>query len=76
MRTLEGNDVGDQTMGVVQTLVHVGADIGLVVPAEGFEHFRDETLSVGFVETAVTFSLFGQFDSDGRKDPALGEDRL
>jgi len=72
----EGDDVGDQAMGVMQALVHVGADIGLVVPTKCFEHFRDEALCIRLVETAAALGLFREFDGAGGEDLARGQNNF
>lgn len=74
MRTLEGNDIGDEAMRVVQAVIHGRADIGLVVPAEGFKHFRDEAVGIGLGETAIMLGLFGEREGERREDLTAGED--
>jgi hypothetical protein len=75
VRPLEGDDVGDQAVGVVQALVHVRANDGVVVPAEGFEHFGHEAGGVGGIKATVTLGLLDQPDGFVGENLARGENR-
>ena len=66
MRALEGNNVGDQAVRVVQAVIHIGADIGAVVPAEGFKRFGHEQVGIGLVEPTLAFRLFREVDGEHR----------
>ena len=60
----------------MQAMIKFGADIGVIVPAEGFQHFSDEGLGIVIVEAAFSFRLFDERDSASGEDVALGENFL
>ncbi len=57
---LEGNDIGDQAMGIMQAVIKLGTDIGAVMPAEGFQHFSNKGFCIFFQEGRLRLRLFRQ----------------
>ena len=76
VRAAERDHVGHQPVGVVQLAVKFGRDIGAVVPAEGFQHFRDEGRGVVLGQAALGLGLFHQRHGALGEDLPLGQDRL
>lgn len=57
---LEGHDIGDQAMLVVQLLVLLGRDSGVLVPAEGVQRFLHERIGIAGAQAAVALALGDQ----------------
>ena len=74
VRTAETDNIGNQTVRIVQLLIHAGGDAGLRVPAERFQRFVHEILAIGGTQPAVRFCLFDESDAARRKYLANRED--
>lgn len=61
VRALEGDHIGDQSVGVVQPLVQARVDVGLAVLTEGFEGFLDESISLGIRQPAQSLGVPDRF---------------
>ena len=60
MRALEGHHIGDQAVLVVQLLVLLGSDGGVMVPAEGVQRFLHEHLGIGGIQATIALALVDQ----------------
>ena len=76
MRALEGHHIGDQAVLVVQLLVLLGGDGGVMVPAEGVQRFLHERRGICGVQPAIALALGDQFEGAVGEDLALGQDVL
>ena len=76
MRPLEGHHIGDQAMGIMQAVVHVFRDIGLIMPAEGFQHLLHEAVGIRLIEPTALFGRFHQRNGLIREDLTLVQDSL
>ncbi len=70
----ERHDVSNQAMCIVEAMIQIGADIGMVVPTESFENFRNQCLGVCITQTALRLCLLDESDSARREDIAFGKD--
>lgn len=75
-RPLEGNDIGDQAMGIMQAVIKLGTDIGAVMPAEGFQHFSNKGFFIFFKKAAFGFGFFDKSNGACREDIALRQNVL
>ncbi len=76
MWALEGHHIGNQAVLVVQLLVLLGGDGGVMVPAEGVQRFLHERFGIGCVQAAIALALGDQFQGAGGEDLPLGQDAL
>src|SRR5690606_411375 len=73
VRTLEGNNVSDQAMCIVEAMVKLGTDVGMIMPAESLQHFCNEDLRITFIKATIGFCLFDKRNCARREDLALRE---
>ena len=62
MRALEGHHVGNQAVLIVQLLILLGGDGGVLVPAEGVQGLLHECGGIGGIQAAVALALGDQFE--------------